>query len=225
MDNKLISVFDSFGEIFSRRLDSTSILDIGEDSIRYDFFTVLSQNLSIKIWEMHLEYPISAKAFIPRSDPRSKRKERPQLDLVLKHIEHVAAFEFGLFKRNSNPKGSIKTTENTLKMVNDFIRLGLHSHYEKLPAYFICVADSFMLNHQLDSKTYDPFPAEEYVINDHNLKQIIGSVKTNGFLDERFLLKRQSLKLDIKATLTNSYELHGRLLEYETKFLVWKVAV
>lgn len=222
-ENILTPVFEQFLQLFSERLNRIEILKIGEDSVRYDFFSALSEVLELQTWDLQLEYPAHNESYIPRMDVKSKRKENPQIDLVVSNEKIKTAFEFGLFRRNSNPKGTVNKTGRTLKMINDFVRLGLHNHLTNEDSFFICVADSFMLNHRMDSKIYDSFPAKKYLVTSKELEKLRNSVKTEKFFDERFLKQAENLKLSIKAELIYESAIQVSTLEHETKILVWKI--
>jgi hypothetical protein len=216
-------VFDRFQELISKRLDSIPVLMIGEDSIRYDFFYSLTEKLKLSPWDLQLEYPVHEESFIPRLDPKSKRKEKPQIDLIILTEKLNAAFEFGLFRRNRNPNGTINKTGRTLKMLNDFVRLGLHSYYTRHESFFVCVADSFMLKHRMDCKVYDAFPASKYYVAQSQIEQIKLAVKTVEHLDERFFKKAETIKLSITADLIYDSEIKADTLEHTTKILVWRI--
>jgi|SRR6185437_9467686 len=216
-------VYKKLNFLYSKRLDKIPFINMGEDSLRYDFFCAISDRLNLKSWELQLEYPVCEETYIPRLDPKSKRKEKPQIDLVITNQRINAAFEFGLFRRNSNPNGTINKTGKTLKMINDFIRLGMHSYYTGHESFFICVADSFMLKHQMDCKVYDPFPASKYSISQEEINKINTAVITKSFFDERFFQKRDSLSLNIHARLIHESEIRATNIEYLTKLLVWRI--
>jgi hypothetical protein len=219
----LTPVFERFLQLFSERLNRIPILKIGEDSVRYDFFSALSEVLELQTWDLQLEYPVHNESYIPRNDIKSKRKENPQIDLVVSNDKIKTAFEFGLFKRNSNPNGTVNKTGRTLKMINDFVRLGLHKHYTNEESFFICVADSFMINHQMDSKIFDSFPAGKYYFTSIELERLRKAVKTDNFFDERFLKKAELIKLSIKADLIYESVIQANTLEHLTKIIIWKV--
>ncbi len=216
-------VFPEFNLLLSKRLDNTPILMIGEDSIRFDFFCALSKKLQLESWELQLEYPAHADSFILRSTANSKRKEKPQIDLIITNNKFKSAYEFGLSRRNSNPKGTVNKTGRTLKMINDFVRLGINKHFTNLPSFFVCVADSFMLSHRMDSKIYESFPASEYFVSATELSQLRASVKTGSFFDERFMKKAEELKLLINAKLIFTSSITATTLEHETKILTWEI--
>jgi len=223
IEKSLKFVYPKFNELFARRLDDISILNMGEDSVRYDFFSALTQVLKLKTWDLQLEYPISDDAYVPRMDPKSRRKENPQIDLVITNENLNASFEFGFFKRNSNPKGTINKTGRTLKMINDFVRLGLYSFYTRSESYFVCVADSFMLKHRMDCKVYEAFPATKYYVSLNEINHLRDAVITKGFFDERFFQKAESLNVSFEASLIHSAEIIAKTLEHETRTLVWKI--
>jgi len=187
-------VFDKYKELFEERCSKIKLLDIGEDSIRYDFFIALSEIENLSPSDIQLEYSIHKSAFRERQNKNSKRKEKPQIDLVVETGKHNLNFEFGLFRQNSNEDGSINKTARTVKILNDMIRLALDSYFTNRQAYFICVADDKMLGHQLRSKILGKFPSD-YEIN-KELIQNQKEKKTSDF-DDRFLVVFNGLDLKI----------------------------
>lgn len=217
MTNK---VFEKFTELFKLRCDNYALLNFGEDSVRYDFFCAISEILKLEPWQIQLEYAMNNKSYTLRGNANSKRKEKPMLDLIVDYKKTNICVEFGLFRQNSNEKGNINKTNRTIKMVNDMIRLSLESHYSKRDAYFVCVADEKMLNHQLRSKLLGKFPTN-YLITTDTIHEII--LLKSGGLDLRFITKFNSLKSIIKANLIYEAEINARKTVFQTKILIWEV--
>jgi hypothetical protein len=138
--------FELFKYIFGKRYDVIPVAHLGEDSIRYDFFSALIVSKKLEPHQIQLEYPIDDKAYNARKTVGSKRGENPQIDLWVSTIGLKIAVEFGFFRRNKNENGSISVTENVMKMFNDFMRLALHCSINQSLAYFVCIADEKMLN-------------------------------------------------------------------------------
>lgn len=108
------------------------------------------------------------------------------------------AVEFGFFRENNNPKGTINKTAKAVKMFNDMLRLSLYKHFTAYPAYFICVADYKMIGHQIRNKYVGSFPSNYYITNefiDHQLSQ-----KCNMF-DSRFVNKYKQLNIELTAKI------------------------
>lgn len=217
MNNK---VFDKYKTVFSERCDKIKLLDLGEDSIRYDFFIALSDIEKLRPSDIQLEYSIHKSAFTERQNKDSKRKEKPQIDLVVDTNKHKLNFEFGLFRQNSNEDGSINKTARTVKMLNDMIRLALDSYYTKRDAYFICVADDKMLGHQLQTKLLDKFPSN-YKINKELIKKQ-KEKKTSNF-DDRFLNVFNELDIEINSEIVFYEKVEAKLINRETRIIIWNV--
>jgi hypothetical protein len=192
-----------------------------EDSVRYDFFLAIQEIKKIPAHKIQLEHPMHQNAFIRRNDPRSYRKEKPQIDLWIDEPELKACFEFGLFKHNSNINGSINKTDRIYKMLSDFIRLSLQSFYCNSDAYFICVADKKIINHQLRNKWLPPFPALEYKLNSNQLDNLLQSTKS--IIDPRFLEKFRELNLNLSATKIFDEIIYSKINTLETHIITWKV--
>src|SRR5690606_4746689 len=150
----------------------------------------------------------------------SKRKEKPQIDLVVETDKRKLNFEFGLFRQNSNEEGSINKTARTVKMINDMVRLAVDSHFTKRESYFICVADDKMLGHQLQSKILGKFPSD-YEINKELIKKQ-KEKKTSDF-DERFLAVFNELNLTIKSKIVFNQKVEAKLINRETRIIIWNV--
>ncbi len=213
-------IFDSYKKLFEERCGKIKLLDLGEDSVRYDFFIALSEIEKLKPCDIQLEYSIHKSAFKERLNKKSKRKEKPQIDLVVETEQRKLNFEFGLFRQNSNEEGSINKTARTVKMINDMIRLAVDSHFTNRESYFICVADDKMLGHQLQSKILGKFPSD-YVINKELIKKQ-KEKKTSDF-DDRFLAVFNELDLSIKSKIIFNRKVEAKLINRETRIIVWNV--
>ncbi|MBA3901365.1 MAG: hypothetical protein H0X62_14350 [Bacteroidetes bacterium] len=216
-------VFNNFKQIFETRYSLLSALDIGEDSVRYDFFAALNKSLQLNPWEIQLESPINKQAFIPRENPRRKSDEKPRIDLLVINSELNFCAEFALFKRNKVEGSPINETEYAFKVLNDILRLGLHSFYSCSKAYFICIADATMLKKQLWHKKTPPFPGDFYEFNYHTLKDIMGEYKSSKRIDPRFLLKLEQSNLTIRADKIFDEKVNSAINPLETRTLVWEV--
>lgn len=214
-------VFNRFKELFEQRFQRIIVTNIGEDSVRYDFFLALKEIKNLNSWDIQLEHPISSEAYVPRNNQRSYRKEKPQMDLWVDIPDFKIGCEFGLFRQNSNIDGSIDTTERTFKMLDDFLRLTLHCHFTQSRGYFICVADSMMLGHRLRNRALGAFPSDHYTFNNLELEHIIGNKKNN--LEERFLNKLGELNLNVNAALIYNERVNSNINRLETRILIWEV--
>jgi hypothetical protein len=217
MDNRIV---EQYQHLLSERFNRQTLLSTGEDTIRYDFFCTILQVLKLNPWEIVLEHPVHSNTFTPRSNQRSMRKEKPQIDLVVRDPINLS-IEFGLFRQNSNEEGSINKTQRTVKMIKDFIRLALDSYHTKRKGYFICVADRYMLSHQLRSRQLGPFPSN-YIITMNLINQQMETIKCN--YDDRFLIKLNELNFPINASLVYNQPLVGSKLISETRLLIWAVS-
>lgn len=215
-----LETFKNYKALFENRLNKIKLLNIGEDSIRYDFFVALFQTNSLEPSDIQLEYSMHESAYLKRNNERSKRKENPQIDLVIHLPEIKLNVEFGLFRQNSNEDGNINKTEKIVKMLNDMIRLGLDSIFTKRDSYFICIADDKILGHQLRSKVIGKFPSN-YHINSELIEKI-KEKKTSNF-DSRFVSVLQESKISINASLVYNEELKSDLVNRETRIIIWKV--
>lgn len=213
-----LKVFERFKELFSERCGKIKLLDLGEDSVRYDFFIALSEIEMLSPSDMQLEYAINKSSFTERRNQNSKRKEKPQIDLVVDTQTHKLNIEFGLFRQNSNDDGSINKTARTVKMLNDMIRLALDSYFTKRDAYFICVADDKMLSHQLQSKLIDKFPSN-YLIN-RDLIQKQKEKKTSKF-DDRFLDVFNKLDIEVHSEIVFNESVEAKQITRETRIIIW----
>lgn len=214
-------VFERFKELYEKRFQSVPVMDMGEDSVRYDFFLALKEIKNLNSWDIQLEYPINKKSFVERNNINRKRNEKPQVDLLVNKENFNIVCEFGLFRQNSNLNGSINKTDRLFKMLNDFLRLKMHGYFSESTCYFICVADKKMLKHQLRNKKLKPFPSKDYEFNYNKLIEIIGETKNE--LDIRFVEKFKELNLTLKAELIFDKNIFSDINTLETKILVWKI--
>ncbi|RCW91301.1 hypothetical protein [Winogradskyella arenosi] len=211
-------VFIKFKELFTERCSHIPLLEMGEDSVRYDFFTALTLERDLKNYEIVLENSIDKCCYTPRENMHSYRKENPKMDLVVDKLNLCA--EFGLFKQNSNEKGTINKTAKLIKTLNDMIRLGLDTYFTKRKAYFICVADAKMLGHQLQSRLLGPFPSN-YEIKEQ-LVNALCSKKTSNF-DFRFIEKMNELNLSFNANILHDELILADKINMETRLIIWEV--
>ena len=213
-------VLNRFIELFIERCDRVPLLNLGEDSVRYDFFIAVLEVEKLKPSEIQIEFPINDQSFILRNNEKSKRKEKPLMDLVIDKGELRFCAEFGLFRQNRNEEGSINKTARTVKMINDMIRLGIDSYYTKRKAYFICVADDKMLGHQLRSGILEGFPSD-YTISMDMVKQQMKN-RTAAF-DERFIKKFEEMKCSFQANLLFNEEIKAEKINRETRIIIWEI--
>lgn len=216
------NLFQNYKKLLEERLGRKPLLSIGEDSIRYDFFVSLMETYKFRASQIQIEVPINHQCFIPAKEKISYRNEKPLIDLVVDEEDFKISVEFGLFRQNSNEKGSIDKTARLVKLLNDMVRVALESYFTKTRGLFICVADSKMLGHQIRSKIVNRFPADYIITNniiDHQLQQ-----KTNKF-DKRFLNVFQPLNRSIESRLIYNETLTANYIEKETKLLVWDICL
>jgi hypothetical protein len=226
----MINTFNEFKANFERRFNLQSILDLGEDSVRYDFFIAFMNNKKLQPHDIQVEYPINSNAFVSNLHPNSKRKENPQIDLFCSHPNKVITGEFGLFKRNSNPNGSVNAPEKVFKMLNDMLRLSLNQIYCSNESYFVCVADSKILGAKMRNNILPAFPAPIYRFNYLNINTWINDLKSAEVVfDKRFVDKANILQLSITAELVfnqqilNPVQQHLNTNNLETRALVYKI--
>jgi hypothetical protein len=196
------NVLNDFKSKFERRFVEQSILNLGEDSLRYDFFVALMNGYNLQPHQIQVEFPIHSSAFISNPNPNSKRNEKPQIDLYSATDNLVLTAEFGLFKRNSNDNGEINPTEKVFKMLNDMLRLSLNRIYVPSLSYFICVADSKILGKKMRHNILPTFPALNYSFSFNDLNQWIDTIKSaDNVFDKRFVEKANILQHNIQAKL------------------------
>ena len=213
-------VFKKFNERLSNRLNHFGLSEIREDSIRYDFFLALAEVENLESWDIQLEWPINSNSYVARDNADSKRKEKPLLDLVVDIGKLKIDIEFGLFRQNSNNKGSINKTNRAVKMMNDMIRLCLDSYYAKRDALFICVADHKMIGHQLRTEIIGPFPSDYQITKSKIKKQ--QKTKTSNF-DPRFLEVFFNKNFEVDAKIIYNEILSAKKVTNETRIIVWRV--
>ena len=211
-------IFNEYKKLFTQRCKYIPLLEIGEDSIRYDFFAALTKVENLKNYEIVLESSIDKKSYIPRNNMDSYRKENPKMDLVVDKLN--ICVEFGLFRQNSNEDGTINKPQRLIKTLKDMIRLGLESYHKKRKAYFVCVADSKMLGHQLRTKLLGKFPSNYTITQD--LINRLYEKKTSGF-DERFIHKMNELNLSFDADIVFNEEIIADKINFETRIIIWEV--
>ncbi len=226
----MINTFNEFNASFERRFNLQSILHLGEDSVRYDFFIAFMNNNNLQPHDIQVEYPINSNAYVSNPHPNSKRKENRQIDLFCSHPNKVITAEFGLFKRNSNADGSINATEKVFKMLNDMLRLSLNQLYCPNEPYFVCVADSKILGAKMRNNILPPFPASNYTFNYLDINNWINNLKSaKSAFDKGFVDKANILQLSIKAELVynqqilNPVESLSNINNLETRSLVYKI--
>ncbi len=226
----MINTFNAFKMNFERRFNLQSILDLGEDSVRYDFFIALMNSNNLQPHHIQVEAPIHTNSFVSNLNPNSKRQENPQIDLFCSHPNTVMTAEFALFKRNSNPNGSVNATEKVFKMLNDMLRLSLNQIYNPNESFFICVADSKILGAQMRNNLFAAFPAVGYSFNYMDINTWIRNLKSaDAIFDKRFVEKANTLQLSITAELIFNEIIQnpGQPLlatnNLETRALVYKI--
>ncbi|MDQ1855794.1 hypothetical protein [Chryseobacterium sp. WLY505] len=212
-------LFENYKELLEERLNHKTLLSIGEDSIRYDFFLALLKTYNLKPYQIEIEVALNPNCFIPNLNEKSKRSEKPMIDLVLNTSSLKICAEFGLFRQNSNKDGTIDKTKRTVKMINDMIRASLHSEFEANKSFFICVADKKMLGHKMRNNFIGKFPSDYIISNDfikHQLQQ-----RTNKF-DHRFLAVFSPLNKNIKSRVVYNEELKAINIKEETRLIIWE---
>ncbi len=219
----MLTVFERFRELFEIRYSLVSVLDLGEDSVRYDFFAALVEQLKLEPWQIQLEYPLHTNTFFPRQNARRKRDEKPQIDLFVKTNDKNFCVEFAIFKRNKVDGSAGNDTEYAFKILNDFMRLGLQAYFTNADAYFVCVADKIMLGKQLWSKKLPIFPSEVYKFNSVTLADIMLDYKSAKKIDDRFFKKFKELDLTIVAEKIFDELVVSEINQIETRTLVWKI--
>jgi hypothetical protein len=218
------AVFQKYKELFHKRYQEVSVLDLAEDSVRYDFFLALQQEKGLEPWQINLEYPLTEDTYVSALHRNSKRKEKPQVDLMVNTQSLKLSAEFGFFRRNSNIDASIKVTENTFKMLNDFIRLAIHSHITGAKSYFVCVADAKMLEYQLGNNLVPRFPGEKYTFKHEDIKSMVDEYKSaKKEINSKFLNKLQQLDLTVEAKLVFYPEITTNRNSLKTQILIWEI--
>jgi hypothetical protein len=226
----MINTFNDFKSNFENRFNQQSILNLGEDSVRYDFFISFMNNYKLEPYDIQVEFPINPNAFTPNLNPNSKRKENPQIDLYCMHPIKVITAEFGLFKRNGNPDGIVNSSEKIFKMLNDMLRLSLNKIYVPNESFFICVADSTILGTQMRNNILPAFPSALYSFDYNDINNWVNTIKSaESKFDSRFVHKANQLGLTINAELIYNQAIlnPGPPLSItnnlETRVLVYKI--
>jgi hypothetical protein len=216
--------FELFRDLFENRYQKISVLDLGEDSVRYDFFIACMETLKLKPWEIQLEHAVPPNSFKPRENVKRKRDEKPQIDLWIDAGKNKIGFEFAFFKRNKVDGSRINYTEYIFKVLNDMMRLTLNAELTQSKAYFVCVADQTMLGRQLWDKQLPMFPAEQYIFDANKPVQLCaGLISAKNRLDERFIYKLKEMKMRVTSNLIYNETIHSKLNPYETRALVWDI--
>ena len=227
----MTNAINDFKSNFENRFNQQSILNLGEDSVRYDFFNAFMNSYNLQPYDIQVEFPINTNSFTPNFNPRSKRKENPQIDLYCMHPNKIISAEFGLFKRNSNPKGQVNSSEKVFKMLNDILRLSLNKLYTPNESYFICVADSTILGTQMNNAILPAFPSPVYTFGYTDINNWVNTIKSaKSKFDSRFVHKANLLGLTINAKLIYNQRILNPGLpplsitnNLETRVLVYKI--
>lgn len=215
-------LFNRYLSRFSERLNVSPLLEIREDTIRYDLFASIIEEYSIPTWYMQLERSMHPNSYALRTIPRRKRKENRLIDLLVHCDRFNVCFEFGLFRKYSNSKGNIDVTAKTGKVINDVLRLSLESHLAQRESYFVGVADNKMIGHQLQNKLLDAFPAN-YEVDAELLGRLCDGKTFRDQIDAGFKAKFEQYGLSFDAKIHFNEALHGAHVEHETRLIVWSV--
>ena len=215
-------LFENYKELLEERLNHKTLLSIGEDSIRYDFFSALVKTYDLKPYQIEIEVALNSNCFIPLLNKNSKRNEKPLIDLALNTSSLKICAEFGLFRQNSNQKGTINKTARTVKMINDMMRASLHSKFENFKGFFICVADNKILGHKMRNNHIGKFPSDYIITNDFIKHQL--EKKTNK-IDSRFLAVFSPLNKNITSTIIYNEELKAANIKNETRVIIWETII
>jgi hypothetical protein len=217
-------VLELFHDQFERRHARTSILELTEDSVRYDFFAALMAKRGLPSWEIHLEPSIDKEAYVRRNNEKSKRTENPRLDLAFGDGAERVYVEFALFKKNSVPNSPINDTENAFKVLNDMMRLALHIKKTNGRGFFVCVSDHTMLGKQLSrSERFSVFPALRYEFDHGALHEVANLYTTSKKLDPRFMETLRSSGIVVRADKVFERDLRPTENGKEVKVLAWEV--
>lgn len=218
-------IFDQFINNFQNRFSSIVLANIGEDSLRYDFFSALKDILNLSTHEMQIEYPVHFDHFEKRNTKGSKRNEGPKIDLYVSKGGFNSCFEFAMFKGNVT-NSPTPDTEHTFKMLNDFLRLGIQSHFTNAECYFICLAIKKMDGRNLKKNSMlGKFPAIEYEFDCGTLTDICGTYKSAKKIDDRFKKKLLELGITIKSNLILNKDIGSELNKfYPSRILIWRVS-
>lgn len=218
------TVLDLFHRHFEQRYDRTSVLQLTEDAVRYDFFSALMHTRNLRSWEIQIEQPIHPGAYVPRNNDKSKRGEKPQIDLAFGDGDERVYVEFAMFKRNSVDNSPINDTENAFKVLNDMMRLALQIHMDRGRGFFVCVADSKMIGKRLTrSDRFLAFPAKQYEFDYKALQDLSNLYTVGRKIDPRFLAKLQETGMTVRAEQVFERDLKSRRNELRTIVSAWKV--
>jgi len=212
-------LFDNYKTLLEERLNHKRLLEIGEDSIRYDFFVALMTTYDLKPHQIELEVPLHKDCFVTNQHTNSTNKEKPRIDLVVKNELINLSIEFGLFRENSNENGTINKTFRTVKMVNDMLRASLQAKITESKGLFLCVADHKIIGHKLRSGHLGVFPSDYIIDKEYLLFQ--REQKTNN-IDTRFLCSFIPLNQKIHAKIVYNEQLHARNVSNETRVIIWE---
>ena len=147
-------VFDYFFENVKKRLSyQRSFTQFGEDSIRYDFFTALQEELKIEPYLFYLEHPFPETEFIKtkikRESGQGRNDEKPEFDLRVdstKLLSEGIVAEFGFFREPII--GKLDVSGAMGKILNESSRLCLLKNfkdYKNHKALLIIVTDETMI--------------------------------------------------------------------------------
>lgn len=217
--NKL---FENYKHHLEERLNERALLSIGEDSIRYDFFSALMTTYNLRPFQVEVEVALDSRCFVPSGNINAKRKEKPMIDLVVKAEQINLSAEFGLFRQNSNEKGTINKTARTVKMVNDMLRTSLEAKFSSSTGLFICVADYKMIGHRLNSGFLDKFPSNYSITSEYLTYQT--NQKTNK-IDRRFLKVFLPLNRHIRSEILFNEQLKAKKIVNETRVIIWETKI
>ena len=215
-------LFLNYKNLLEERLNHKTLLSIGEDSIRYDFFTALCETYNLRPYQIEIEVPLNANCFVPNKNSESKRNEKPMIDLVVKNSELNICSEFGLFRQNSNEKGTINKTARTIKMINDMIRASLESKFTDSTGYFICVADNKIIGHKMRNDFVGKFPSDYEITNEFIEYQL--EQKTNN-IDNRFLNIFLPMNKKIISKIVFNERLYSQNIKNETRVIIWETKI
>lgn len=218
------NTFEIFRDLFEERYRRISVLDLGEDSVRYDFFSALKESLNLRPWEIQLEHAVHPQSFKPRENAKRKRDEKPQIDLWFEDANQRVGVEFAIFKCNKGDGSRINNTEYIFKVLNDMMRLALNAELTNSKAYFVCIADSSMLGKQLRNKQLPAFPGAEYTFDVDKLQGLIDTmISAKKRLDERFIYKLREMNMKVTGQLVYDERVESETNPLETKALIWEI--
>lgn len=82
-EKELTQLMGTFCKRFLQRTDAYSLLEMGEDSVRYDFFLAIIEVFGRGSYKILLEKAIAQGAINLNNTEGSKRTEKPKLDISL----------------------------------------------------------------------------------------------------------------------------------------------